>query len=323
MPITLLHPSAYANAKKPFPPVGKLDADGIDAAVDRLVADGGLVLPEFQKAFEFLCKLSNASTAKITNHEEKPAKERDATSVGPLKKKPRIVEKALNDYIDVKPPVAAVLDIVRATMAFDGPKQMLFAIEKLVTWEGQTLGGTTATYRLAQAKELYSKKLQSLYGDVKLSLLLYVDGVPDGHVCELQLNTVGIIAAKCSSTGHVAYEAERTLENKWKDEHGSSVPRLVDIEADWALYQEDPSRTDLRNYGGKSAGMKDASIEDYLELYRPLIPMMVKAYGPARTAFDQHPDAPKIIARIKELSGKVAARWSDRYETFGMWPKLG
>jgi hypothetical protein len=209
-------------------------------------------------------------------------------------------------------------------MAFNDPGGMLGALEKLVAWDGQNVFGSAAVkYRIAKAKELYSLNLQSLYGDVKLSLLFYLEGVPDGHVCELQLNTVPLIAAKGSEMGHLAYEVERTLENKWNDEHPKvALPSLVKIEEHQARLRANASDPDVPKYGGQSAGMKGATIDDYLDLYRPLVDIMQKCNAPARQAFDGHPASSRLIERVRALAKAVDARWEERFVNFGMWGQL-
>jgi hypothetical protein len=301
-----------------------VDAVGLAPGIERLAADGGIVLAGFAPAFRSLAEQCGASTAKVMHMSKDGPHPADATSIGPLKAAPRILEKCLNDYRQVRPPYAAVCDVVRGTMAFASPREMLGAVEKLVRMDGAPLFNSSATrFRLAQVKELYSKNLQSLYGDVKLSMLFYVDGVPDGHVCELQLNTVALIAAKASPEGHIAYEVERTLENTWDREHPNSrLPSLEQIEADLAAYQENPSDPNLRNYGGQSAGMADATVEDYIDLYRPLIGIAQKANAAPRKAFDTHPDGPRLLTCVGELAKKVATRWSDRFEKNESWSQL-
>jgi hypothetical protein len=322
--LRLLHPSAYPNAKRPFANVTMVDAVGLEPGIERLATDGGIVLSGFAPAFRFLAEQCGASTAKVMHMSKDGPHPADATSIGPLKASPRILEKCLNDYRQVRPPYAAVCDVVRGTMAFAGPREMLAALEKLVRMDGAPLSNSGSTrYRIAQVKELYSKNLQSMYGDVKLSMLFFVDGVPDGHVCELQLNTVALIAAKASPEGHVAYEVERTLENTWDREHPNArLPSLEQIEADLAAYLENPSDPNLRNYGGQSSGMQGATVEDYIDLYRPLIGIAQKANAAARKAFDTDPDGAKLISRVGELARQVATRWSDRFEKNESWSQL-
>jgi hypothetical protein len=327
-----MHPSSFKNAKNRFDPVARVDEEGLRRGIMRLLSDGEKVLDYFQEAFKFLSEQCGASKTTV-NHD---GHDMCATSVGPLKGYDRILEKCLNDYAKDKPPMGSVCDVVRATMAFESPGQMLRAVETLVKWDGASLNSGWS-YRIAQAKDLYSKKLQTLYGDLKLSLLFFIPNVPDGHVCELQLNTVKMIAAKASPKGHAVYECERTLAIKWLDEHpgSKSAPTLKEIESDLGFYYSEPptdkegreafdegQKALVAKYAGKSKGMQDARLTDYLDLYKPLMALAAEANQAARDAFDQHADTPALLLKTGILAKRAADRWNDRYANETQWTKM-
>ncbi len=320
--ILVRHPGSYANAKVPFPVTPPIQAGPKrhDASVARLLEDATKTKPLYDRLFAHW--KSSASAATYEHYENGASTPRSATSMGPLKKKERVVEKCEADYKTESIPAGACIDIVRATLAFDSAGDILKCLETILS--GEDLNGYG--YRVAQAKQLFdmgkgSDPLFSLYGDIKLSLLLFAPGVPDGHVCELQLNTVALIAAKGARDGHHQYEWERDAINKWDREYaGKRAFKFSDIVYDYMNWSAEPSTTEYEWYTTGKSGQYSVK-KWYDDFYRSYI-ASAENTGPARVAFDSHPDSGKLIDFVNTLKGKVSTRWLNRYKNNQNWVAL-
>ena len=105
------------------------------------------------------------------------------SSMGPLKAKKRTLEKAADDYDNE---LARVVDILRATLAYDKFEDMFKALQ--IIWELQD----KLNFRVVRVKQTYEPLSAELYGDIKLNVAVG----KDKHVCEIQLNTKELLQHK-------------------------------------------------------------------------------------------------------------------------------
>ena len=311
--VLVRHPGTYAKAKKAFPDTKPLQVGPKrhDEAIDRLLSDAAATLPVFTRLFESW-KTKGASTA---THGDKQA---PATSMGPLKKKERVLEKCEADYKSEANPAGACIDIVRATLAYDSPGAILKALDQIV--QGEQAGGYG--YRIAQAKQLFdmgkdADPLFSLYGDIKLSFLIYAPGIVDGHVCELQFNTVALIAAKAAKDGHHQYEWEREAINRWNLEYAGSDGqptcsfKFTQIVYDYMNWSAEPSTTEYDWYTqGKS---KKYTVKKWYDDFYQSYIASANNTGPARSDFNKNSDSKILIDYVNEMKEEVATRWSNKF----------
>ncbi len=149
-----------------------------------------------------------------------------------LKGKKRAGEKVANDYGGVS---ARLTDVVGGMIIFDTVEQVAAAYRMIVA--------DPAVYK---AKNRFEKPTSDGYMDV-----LFAANV-GGHLCELQLNTEAILAAKEKGLGHKIYEVKRQID-----------PIAKDVEANGDLaymamgYSEELRKLSVKYY--RKAAMSDSS----------------------------------------------------------------
>ncbi|MFO0577035.1 MAG: DUF4157 domain-containing protein [Polyangia bacterium] len=110
-------------------------------------------------------------------------KEVPYSGLGPLKAKKRTLEKAKEDYDNE---LARVVDILRATLAYDKFEDMFNALQTI--WKLQD----KLNFRVVRVKQTYEPLSAELYGDIKLNVAVG----EAKHVCEIQLNTKELLQHK-------------------------------------------------------------------------------------------------------------------------------
>jgi len=116
-----------------------------------------------------------------------------------LKGKERAGEKVVNDYAGN---ASRLTDIIGGMILFDTVEQVAAAY--------QMISGDPAVFK---AKNRFEKPTDDGYRDILMVVNI------GGHLCELQLNTQAILAAKEQGLGHKLYEITRQLAPIAKDEN--------------------------------------------------------------------------------------------------------
>ena len=115
--------------------------------------------------------------------------------IGPTKKRDRVKEKAETEEGGE---FNVVKDIIRGTLALDGLDQ-LPAVWKAFEQSGIELA--------SKPKDRFARPAPSEYRDILLNVTM-----PNGHICELQVNIKPMLAAK--DKVHDLYEKQRTAEGR-------------------------------------------------------------------------------------------------------------
>lgn len=115
--------------------------------------------------------------------------------IGPTKKRDRVKEKAETEEGGE---FNVIKDIIRGTLALDGLDQ-LPAVWKAFEQSGIKLA--------SKPKDRFARPAPSEYRDILLNVTM-----PNGHICELQVNIKPMLAAK--EKVHELYEKQRTAEGR-------------------------------------------------------------------------------------------------------------
>jgi len=171
--------------------------------------------------------------------------EAPASSKAPNKKAKRIEQKCFTKYkIKSKEagenPVRYINDVVRCTMAFNDVAAMHRALLLIVRCQRTRVehaedGRKSGSYVIVRLKQIYEPRSSLVYGDIKVNLLVTNADLPNGHNCELQLNTVAFLIGKGTPAGHGAYEAWRDLDDEHWKQFGRGLPNnIADFPGDFS-----------------------------------------------------------------------------------------
>lgn len=125
--------------------------------------------------------------------------------IAPKKSEKRAAEKVEADYGG---DWSRITDVVRGTVAVDHIHEIHALLDAL-----HQSGAKLAK----QPKDRFAKPTDSGYRDILMNWQL-----PNGHICELQVNVKGMLQAK--NKGHKPYEDERTIAAKYTDKDGKLKP---------------------------------------------------------------------------------------------------
>lgn len=219
-----------------------------------------------------------------------------------LKGRERASEKINKDYGGI---ASRLTDIIGGTLVFGSVEEVVEAYHKI-----------TADPAVYKAKNRFEKPTRDGYTDI----LMVVD--IGGHLCELQLNTAGIIAAKESGLGHKIYDITRQLREVSKNR---DIGDLAFLALGYQAALEDVSVKVYRDAAISAASSSDnrkaSASEIVVEFERILVQLSESSIS---THFDLALPSMRNIAPVAGSNAKGTSSFSQNSNLSGMsTPPLG
>jgi len=190
------------------------DVNQVIAERDALYAQAERVKPEFDQILHRIGEDIGAAKGESPGFRAALEGDKPAIITAPLKAKDaRATEKVADKY---KGDWAQLKDIVRGTVAVPSQADLagaLQSIQREVEAAGWRVVGIENRYSLDAGSAVNTGATSFGYRDVSMHLVS-----PDGHVAELQLNTIPMMQAKEFGGGHKLYEEIRGILERPRDQ---------------------------------------------------------------------------------------------------------